>query len=103
MYSSHLLSEVFTGMSVLPLVFPASLSCLPGGSYAEELARRRELPVPPMPRRGGVLAKSENNLTVLPSCSPLLPRHSSLTWNTKMTEQSQWVGPLLSLRQKQSP
>jgi len=90
-YSTYLLSEVFTGMSVLPLVFPTSLSCLPGGSYAEELARRRELPVPPMPRRGGVLAKSENNLTIVASYSPLLPRHSSLIWHTQGGE----VGSLL--------
>ena len=39
--------------------------------------------MPPMPRRGGVLAKSENNLTIVASYSPLLPRHSSLIWLTQ--------------------
>ena len=29
----------------------------------EELARKRQLPVPPMPRKGGVLARSEDNVS----------------------------------------
>jgi len=49
-------------MSVLPLVFPSNISCFSRGSYKEELARRRELPVPPLPKRSGVLARSEDNL-----------------------------------------
>jgi len=44
--------------------------------------------VPPMPRRGGILAKSENNLTIVASYSPLLPRHSSLIWHTQGGEIS---------------
>ena len=31
--------------------------------FQEELARTRELPVPPQPRRSGVLARSDDNLT----------------------------------------
>ena len=68
-------------MSVLPLVFPSNISCFSRGSYKviatpeiqwgvsnlsfysqEELARKRELPVPPQPRRTGVLARSDDNL-----------------------------------------
>ena len=30
--------------------------------FQEELARTRELPVPPQPRRSGVLARSDDNL-----------------------------------------
>ena len=30
--------------------------------FQEELARKRELPVPPEPRRGGILARSDDNL-----------------------------------------
>ena len=29
----------------------------------EELARKRQLPVPPMPRKGGVIARSEDNVS----------------------------------------
>merc|ERR1719189_3013057 len=64
----------------------------------EELARKRELPVPPQPRRsGGVLARSDDNLAgahsdLLSSLSVSaadsgsvtpLTRHSSLTWLTR--------------------
>jgi len=90
-YGSYLCQEVFTDMSVLPLVFPSSFSCFSLGSYKEELARRRELPVPPLPKRGGVLARSEDNITVLgfhplskvspSSTTPAIrTRHSSFTW-----------------------
>merc|ERR1719361_1424783 len=65
-YQSHLAAylcqEVFTDMSVLPLVFPSNISCFSRGSYKEELARTRELPVPPQPRRSGILARSDDNL-----------------------------------------
>ena len=76
-------------MSVLPLVFPDNMSCFSRGSYKvvvkmmvvammndsdflevdndydtqEELARKRQLPVPPMPRKGGVIARSEDNVS----------------------------------------
>ena len=95
-FASYLCREVFTDMSVLPLVFPSNISCFSRGSYKvmrhcvvllsgnimtgetyvtlchtfvtchvfqEELARTRELPVPPQPRRSGVLARSDDNLT----------------------------------------
>ena len=111
--------EVFTDMSVLPLVFPDNMSCFSRGSYKvrfcfeefassnvllvlsmgiivwmrklpgvfcvaqikrhhgdisidvmiltifqEELARKRQLPVPPMPRRGPrAIARSEDNVS----------------------------------------
>ena len=29
----------------------------------EELARKRQLPVPPMPRKGGAIARSEDNVS----------------------------------------
>jgi len=84
-YASYLCQEVFTDMSVLPLVFPSNISCFSPshGSYQEELARKRELPVPPLPRRGSVLAASDDNIartvrSPLP-CSPLA-RPSSLSW-----------------------
>jgi hypothetical protein len=63
LYASYLYQEVFTSMSDLPLVFPSNISCFSGGSFAEELTRWRDLPVPPLPRRSGALAKSEDNLT----------------------------------------
>merc|ERR1719490_186958 len=70
-YQSHLAAylcqEVFTDMSVLPLVFPDNMSCFSRGSYKEELARKRQLPVPPMPRKGGVIARSEDNVSGLTS------------------------------------
>ena len=34
-----------------------------GDDEQEELARKRQLPVPPMPRKGGVLARSEDNVS----------------------------------------
>ena len=80
-FANYLCREVFTDMSVLPLVFPSNISCFSRGSYKvtttttlvqrwvsnpscsqEELARKRELPVPPQPRRTGVLARSDDNL-----------------------------------------
>ena len=76
-FGSYLCREVFTDMSVLPLVFPSNISCFSSGSYKvelsnlvsgskvvlqEELSRTRELPVPPQPRRSGVLARSDDNL-----------------------------------------
>jgi len=97
-FGSYLCREVFTDMSVLPLVFPSNISCFSQGSYKEELARKRELPVPPQPRRsGGVLARSDDNLAgahsdLLSSLSVSaadsgsvtpLTRHSSLTWLTR--------------------
>jgi len=95
-YQSHLAAylcqEVFTDMSVLPLVFPDNMSCFSRGSYKEELARKRQLPVPPMPRRGPrAIARSEDNVSGLssrggsisPSVSPSSPsrltRYSSDT------------------------
>jgi len=87
-YASYLCQEVFTDMSVLPLVFPSNISCFSRGSYKEELARRRELPVPPLPKRSGVLARSEDNLAGLHPLSIMSPssttpailtRHSSYT------------------------
>ena len=80
-FANYLCREVFTDMSVLPLVFPSNISCFSRGSYKvrttilakrwvsnscqlsqEELARKRELPVPPQPRRTGILARSDDNL-----------------------------------------
>jgi len=61
-FANYLCKEVFTDMSVLPLVFPSNISCFSRGSYKEELARKRELPVPPEPRRTGILARSDDNL-----------------------------------------
>ena len=68
-------------MSVLPLPPCPLLPPLPGGSYAEELVRRRELPVPPLPKRCGALARSEDNLSglVRPALETLLARTSSWT------------------------
>jgi len=90
--ANYLCRKVFTDMSVLPLVFPSNISCFSRGSYKEELARKRELPVPPEPRRSGILARSDDNLagnyenllsslsfSVTDTCSTLT-RHSSYTW-----------------------
>jgi len=91
-FANYLCKEVFTDMSVLPLVFPSNISCFSRGSYKEELARKRELPVPPEPRRTGILARSDDNLagnyenllsslsySMTDTCSTLT-RHSSYTW-----------------------
>ena len=48
-------------MSVVDL--PKSLIKQAVGSYADELNRRRELPVPPLPKMVGALARSENNIS----------------------------------------
>ena len=50
-------------MSVVDL--PKSLIKQAVGSYADELNRRRELPVPPLPRMVGALARSENNISAI--------------------------------------
>ena len=50
-------------MSVIDL--PKSLIKQAVGSYADELNRRRELPVPPLPRMVGALARSENNISAI--------------------------------------
>merc|ERR1719192_2416761 len=98
--ANYLCREVFTDMSVLPLVFPSNISCFSRGSYKEELARKRELHVPPQPRRTGILARSDDNLagTPCPLLSSLpaslepslsLTRHSSYTWLREEEEEEE--------------
>ena len=37
-FANYLCREVFTDMSVLPLVFPSNISCFSSGSYKVELS-----------------------------------------------------------------
>ena len=56
---------MFSDMSVLPLVFPSNISSFHSGSYREELERKRELPVPPEPKRSGTWTKSSDHLPTI--------------------------------------
>ena len=53
----------------------------------EELARKRQLPVPPMPRKGGVIARSEDNV----SGADHIP--GKMTDNSKQTKTCEVAGP----------
>ena len=105
LYTTYLWQEVFSNMSVLPLVIPSSISCFSGGSWPGGVICQFLLP-----RRSGVLARSEDNLTgkestcttlslhvlliiglnppdSIPRSSAILSRHSLYTWLHKELEE----------------
>ena len=68
--------------------------------FQEELARTRELPVPPQPRRSGVLARSDDNLTgEAPSLG--ITSHGALVFTSHARKKSKDRAKLVRAQSKQ--